>query len=213
MDEIIMKLYGTKKSRSFRCVWAAEEAGLDYEYIEVALGSSESNGSQTDHYRQLNFQGKVPTFCDNHVTLTESAAILSYFAKVHPEKNLIPADTSPTRAHYDQLAFFVMSDLEQPLWTNGKHRFAIPAEYRVPGVLPTTHWEFEKSQKALIRLIGEHPAEFALGENFTMVDILIAHTLNWAESFKFEVLPGLLDYKNRLYSRPACIAALEKIGI
>ncbi|MFT6029850.1 MAG: glutathione S-transferase [Oleiphilaceae bacterium] len=208
-----MKLYGTKKSRSFRCVWAAEEAGLDYEYIEVALGSSELNGSQTDNYRQLNFQGKVPTYCDNHVTLTESGAILSYFAKIHPEKSLIPNDTSPSRAHYDQLAFFVMSDLEQSLWTNSKHRFALPAIYRVPDVLPITHWEFEKSQKALVRLIGEHPAKFALGENFTMVDILIAHTLNWAESFKFKVLPGLLDYKTRLYSRPACIAALEKIEI
>jgi glutathione S-transferase len=208
-----MKLYGTKKSRSFRCVWAAEEAGLSYEYIEVALGSTESNGSQTDEYRKLNIQGKVPTFCDGHVTLTESAAIVSYFAKIHPEKNLIPADNTIMRAQYDQLAFFVMSDLEQPLWTNGKHRFAIPKEYRVADVLPTTHWEFEKSQKALTSLIGEHPTEFALGEQFTMVDILIAHTLNWAEAFKFEVLPGLLDYKNRLYTRPACIAAQERIGV
>tara|TARA_R110001599_G_scaffold96222_1_gene248929 strand:+ start:450 stop:1076 length:627 start_codon:yes stop_codon:yes gene_type:complete len=208
-----MKLYGTQKTRAFRCVWAAEEVGLNYEYIEVALGSSESDGSQTADYRKLNFQGKVPTFCDSHVTLTESAAIISYFAKMFPEKNLIPADNTPARAHYDQLAFFVMSDLEQPLWTNAKHRFAIPKEYRVPEVLPTTHWEFEKSQKALIRLIGEHPTEFALGKQFTMVDILIAHTLSWAEAFKFEVLPGLLDYKNRLYSRPACIAAREKIGL
>jgi glutathione S-transferase len=208
-----MKLYGTQKSRSFRCVWAAEEAGLDYEYIEVALGSTEPNGSQTDDYRKLNFQGKVPTFCDDQVTLTESAAIVSYIAKMHPEKNLIPVDNTPERAFYDQLAFFVLSDLEQALWTNGKHRFAIPKEYRVADVLPTTHWEFAKSQKALVKLIGEHPAKYALGDQFTMVDILIAHTLNWAESFKFEVLPNLLEYKNRLYSRPACIAALKKIGV
>tara|TARA_R110002072_G_scaffold28229_3_gene90839 strand:- start:9008 stop:9634 length:627 start_codon:yes stop_codon:yes gene_type:complete len=208
-----MKLYGTKKSRSFRCVWAAEEAGIDYEYIEVALGSTESNGSQTDHYKKLNFQGKVPTFCNHGVTLTESGAIVNYLAKLKPEKNLIPADDTPARAHYDQLAFFVLSDLEQALWTNGKHRFAIPKQYRIADILPTTHWEFEKSQKALARLIGEHPVEFALGKHFTMADILIAHTLNWAESFNFDVLPGFLDYKNRLYSRPACIAAMEKIGI
>lgn len=208
-----MKLYGTQKSRSFRCVWAAEELGLSYEYIEVALGSNETNGSHTEDYRKLNFQGKVPTLCDNHVTLTESAAIVSYLAKMTPEKNLIPVDNTPARAHYDQLAFFVLSDLEQPLWTSGKHRFAIPKEYRVPDVIATTHWEFAKSQKALTRLIGEHPADFALGKQFTMVDILIAHTLNWAEAFKFDVLPGLRDYKNRLYSRPACIAAQEKIAL
>ena len=208
-----MKIYGTKKSRSFRCVWAAEEAGIDYEYIEVALGSTDPNGSQTDDYKKLNFQGKVPTLCNQGVTLTESAAIVNYLAKQQPDKKLIPEDDTPARAHYDQLAFFVMSDLEQPLWTNGKHRFAIPKEYRVADVIPTTHWEFEKSQAALARLIGEHPPEFALGKHFSMVDILIAHTLNWAESFKFDVLPGFLDYKNRLYKRPACIAALEKVGL
>lgn len=208
-----MKLYGTQKTRSFRCIWAAEEAALDYEYIEVALGSAEENGSQTENYKKLNFQGKVPTLCNHGVTLTESAAIVNYMASLATDKNLIPPDHTPARAHYDQLAFFVMSDLEQPLWTYGKHRFAIPKAYRVADVLPTTHWEFEKSQHALARLIGEHPAEFALGHHFTMVDILIAHTLNWAESFKFDVLPGFLDYKNRLYQRPACIAAIQKVGL
>lgn len=208
----MIKLYGTQKSRSFRCVWAAEEAGLSYEYIEVALGSSEINGSQTDRYKKLNIQGKVPTLCDENLTLTESAAIVNYIAKTCPEKSLIPNDNAPERARYDQLCFFVLSDLEQPLWTNGKHRFAIPKEYRVPDVLPTTHWEFTKSQKALMSLIGEQP-EYALGKHFTMADILIGHTLNWAESFKFDIQPGLLAYKNRLYSRPACIAALEKISL
>lgn len=208
-----MKLYGTKNTRSFRCVWAAEEASINYDYIEVALGKTEENGSQSDNYRQLNFQGKVPTLCDQFVTLTESAAIVSYIAKLAPEKKLIPDDTSVARAHYDQLAFFVMSDLEQPLWTNAKHRFAIPKELRVADVLPTTHWEFEKSQRALTRLIGEHPSAFALGDTFSMVDILIAQTITWAESFKFEVFPGLLDYKNRLYQRPACLAAQERIGL
>ncbi len=208
-----MQIYGTKKSRSFRCVWAAEEAGIKYEYIEIALGSTESNGSQTDEYRTLNFQGKVPTLCDKQVTLTESAAIVNYIAKMSPEKGLIPEDHTPERAYYDQLAFFVLSDLEQPLWTNGKHRFAIPKEFRVTEVLPTTHWEFQKAQHALIQLLSKHPGEHALGDQFTMTDILIGHTLNWAESFKFEVLPELLDYKNRLYKRPACLAALEKIEL
>lgn len=207
-----MKLYGTKNTRSFRCVWAAEEVGLNYEYIEIALGSTETNGSQTEAYKKLNFQGKVPTFCDDSVTLTESAAIVNYIAKTCPDKNLIPEDNSPERALYDQLCFFVLSDLEQPLWTNGKHRFAIPKNYRVAEVLPTTHWEFTKSQKALLSLIGEE-AEFALGERFTMADILISHTLNWAESFKFEIIPSLLAYKNRHYARPACLAAQARIGL
>ena len=31
----MIKLYGRGQSRSFRALWALEEAGLDYEYVEV----------------------------------------------------------------------------------------------------------------------------------------------------------------------------------
>ena len=147
---------------------------------------------------------------DDDLTLTESAAIVNYLATKDAAMSLIPKDGSRERALYDQLAFFTLTDLEQPLWTNGKHRFALPEKHRVPQVLETTFWEFRKSQKALKALIGESP-EFALGNRFTMADVLIAHTLTWAENFKFELFDGFTEYKNRMYSRDACQAALAKL--
>ena len=205
-----MKIYGMGKSRSFRAIWAAEEAGLDYDYVEVEFGGVGEKGTQGEAYRQLNFQGKVPTLIDDELVLTESAAIVNYLATKNPASSLIPKDGTQERAFYDQLAFFVLSDLEQPLWTNGKHRFALPEKRRVPKVLETTIWEFHKSQKALKELIGESP-DFALGANFTMADVLIAHTLTWAENFKFELFDGFREYKNRMYARPACQAALARL--
>ncbi|KZY31436.1 hypothetical protein A3752_03890 [Oleiphilus sp. HI0081] len=211
-----MKLYGKGTSRSFRCVWAAEEAGLDYEYISVEFGSAGEKGTNSEDYRSMNVQGKVPTLADGSVSggplvLTESAAIVNYLGAVS-DKNLCPPASDPVlRGHYDQLMFFILSDLEQPLWTNGKHRFAIPKEHRVADVLPTTFWEFEKAQKALTKLIGESPT-FALGDAFSMVDIALAHTLAWAESFKFELLPGMKAYKDALYEREACQQALVKVS-
>jgi len=207
-----MKFYGKGNSRSFRTIWAAEEAGLDYEYIDVEFGGTGEHGTSGVPYRQLNTQGKVPTMIDDELILTESAAIVNYLAAKTPSLDLIPSADSKQRALYDQLAFFVLSDLEQPLWTNGKHRFAIPPEHRVPDVLPTTKWEFNKSQKALVKLIGETP-EFALGDSFTMADILICHTLAWAESFKFELFDGLKTYKDKMYARPACKAAAAKLEV
>jgi glutathione S-transferase len=32
------------------------------------------------------------------------------------------------RARYDEIAFFVMSDLEQPLWSIGKHQFVLTGQ-------------------------------------------------------------------------------------
>jgi glutathione S-transferase len=147
---------------------------------------------------------------DGELVITESAAIVNYIASKNETSNLIPQAGSVGRALYDQLAFFVLTDLEQPLWTNGKHRFAIPEQWRVSQILPTTIWEFEKSQKALKHMIGAEP-EFALGDYFTMADVLVAHTLTWAENFKFELFDGFRAYKNRMVERAACQAALAKL--
>jgi glutathione S-transferase len=53
---------------------------------------------------------------------------------------------------------------------------------------------------------------FVVGENFTMADVLLAHTLSWAESFNFEVPESLLTYKNKMYYRSACKRAIEKLA-
>lgn len=205
-----MKLYGFGRSRSFRCVWALEEAQLQYEYCPVSFGSSEAGGTQSDDYRDINSQGKVPTLVDGDLVLTESAAIVNYIARKVPEKHLIP-DTDPQLSKYDEMCFFILSDLEQGLWSNGKHRFALPEAQRIPQMLETASWEFAKAQKALTKLFTGNG--FVLGEQFTMADILLAQTIAWAHRFEFEVSAEFLDYQQRMFSRPACHKALQKVEV
>jgi glutathione S-transferase len=52
---------------------------------------------------------------------------------------------------------------------------------------------------------------YVLGDNFSMADVLLAQTLNWAERFKFNVPENLLTYKNKMYARPACVRALKRV--
>lgn len=204
----MITLYGSGQSRSFRALWALEEAALPYEYKRVIIGRSDENGTQTASYKQLNFQGKVPSLVHDDLIINESAAILNYIATLEPEAELIPIDDIALRAYYDEICFFVLADLEQPLWTNGKHRFVLPKEYRVADVLKTADWEFAKSLKALANYLDGK--SYAVGDRFTMADILIAHTLQWAETFKFEIPKKLLAYRDRMYERPACKKALSK---
>ena len=71
---------------------------------------------------------------------------------------------------------FVLTELEQGLCTNGKHRFALPKEHRVLEILNTATWEFSKSVKTLQNMFdGEG---YILGDEFSMADILLAKTLN-----------------------------------
>jgi glutathione S-transferase len=204
-----MKLYGMGQSRSFRALWALEECGLKYEYTAVTFGSSEGDSLRSDAYKKINFEGKVPTLIDGDLVLFESGAILNYIAANCSDSNLIPSADIKQRAKYDELCCFVLTELEQGLWTNGKHRFALPEEYRVSDVLTTATWEFSKAVKTLQNMFDG--SSYVLGDVFTMADILLAQTLNWAERFKFTVPENLLAYKNRMYARPACVRSLEKV--
>jgi len=205
-----MKLYGLGKSRSFRALWALEEAGLDYDYISVKFGSKEDNGTASDTYKELNFEGKVPTLIDKDLVLIESGAIVNYIAALSPKAQLMPTNDIKYRAKYDEVNYFIMTELEQGLWTNGKHRFALPEEHRINEILPTATFEFNKAVSTLNHWFNGEG--YILGEQFTMSDILLAHTLAWAESFEFDVPENLLAYKNRFYEREACVRALGKLA-
>ena len=202
-----IKLYGFGQSRSFRCLWALHEAEVAHEFIAVKMRSTDANGSQSPDYLQINPQGKVPSIKHDDFTLTESAAIINYIDTLS-ERSFIPTEAQ-ARASYDELAYFVLTELEQPLWSNGKHRFAIPEEYRVPQMLETAKWEFAKAIRALEELVTID--EYALGNAFSFADILLAQTLDWADRFKFEVPEKYLSYRDNMFARPAAIAALADI--
>ncbi len=112
------------------------------------------------------------------------------------------------KARYDEISFFVLADLEQPLWTYGKHSFVLPEELRLPEIKKTTEYEFAKSIDALQHYLENK--RFAINNHFTMADILIAHTLHWADRAQFTVPENLKNYTHEMYQRPACQRALLK---
>lgn len=206
-----MKLYGMGVSRSFRALWAAHEAGVVLDYIIVAFGSTAKDGAQSETYKQLNYQGKVPTLVDGDLVLTESAAIINYLANRAPQHNLIPLDGTSERAQYDQMCYFIVTELEQPLWSKGKHKFALPEAYRVPDLIEKTlAFEFAKAQATLLGLKSN--SKFAVGDHFTMADVLLTQTLNWAQRFEFEIDKSLVEYKERMIKREGYITAMTRTG-
>lgn len=203
----MITLYGSNQSRSFRALWALEETGIEYQYHKVEIGRTTENGTQTEQFKKLNYQGKVPALVHDDFVINESAAIVNYINAISPEANLIPSDIKQ-RGRYDEICFFVLSDLEQPLWNFGKHSFVLPKQYRIKEMKDVAHIEFAKSIDALeAYLAGD---DFAVGDKFSMADILIVHTLVWAQAFKFHVPDSLLKYMERHTNRSAYISALNK---
>ena len=202
----MMTLYGCPKTRSTRAAWALEEAGAAYDYVKVDLFNG---GSHTPAFLQINPGGKVPALVDGAFVLTESAAIVTYVGDLYPESSLTPKVGTHERGHYLQWCFFALAELEQPLWTIAKHRFALPEDWRVPAVIDTARKEFPRTLNVLENGLGDKP--FILGETFTAADILLSLTLSWAK--QVGLLPDAepwTAYMKRTLGRPALARARDR---
>jgi len=183
-----------------------EELGMDYNYHLVDLTKGES---KSDEYLAINPAGKLPSIMAEGQVLTESCAIVNYLAAGHPDAEFIPIASPFRRALYDQWCLFSLTELEQPLWTMSKHRFALPKDQRCTEVLSTAIWEFQKALILLSKGLGEK--DYILGEQFTGADILLAHTLFWGMAFKQQIeQENLKAYLGRAGVRPALAAARSR---
>ncbi|MGB0958841.1 MAG: glutathione S-transferase family protein [Halocynthiibacter sp.] len=193
------KLIGSKNSRAFRVLWLLEELGLEYAHEDVP----------PHHAKVLaaNPAGKIPVFVDGDLIIRDSNAIMAYLADKH-EAVTFPAGT-PKRALQDSYTYFLLDEFDAALWVAARHSFVLPKAQRIPEVKDSLKWEFSKSQKGLVDRWGDGP--YLMGDTFTIADILLAQSLNWAKTAKFDITEDrLLAYHDEMKKRPAYKRALSR---
>lgn len=200
-------LYGCPNTRSLRAAWALEETGADYDYVRVNLFKGEG---RKPPLIGLNPGGKVPVLCVDEMVLTESGAIITHLGERFPASGLVPGPERPAeRAAYFEWSFFVLSELEQPLWTIAKHRFALPEKLRLDNIEPTAAWEFQRATRRLAEYLDGRTT--LLESGFSGADILVTHTLAWANSARIDGgQPSLDAYLERHWQRPAAERARQR---
>ncbi len=202
----MLQLYNYPKTRGVRVTWMLEELEAEYEFKLVPFGE---NGFASEDYVKINPAGKVPALRDGDLLLTESAAIVTYLGDKFPAQQLVPEPGTAARARYDQWCYFALAELEQPLWTKGKHNFILPPDKRVPAVVETAEWEFQKALNVLSLGLGDN--KYILGAEFSAADILIGQTLLWARVAKQPVdFQNIKDYTDRVLGRDALQRARAK---
>lgn len=201
----MIKLIGAPHTRSLRVSWVLEELGLDWQYERLDFSKGEHKSKE---FLALNPGGKIPVLIDNGLVITESAAIILYLAEKYGGSKLLPERGSEASAKHHQWVSFITTELEQPLWTMAKHKFALPAELRQAGMSTVATWEFYKAANIVEDLLPE--TDFLLGEDLMVADILLTHTLLWATSFKQTLPDKLAQYRDRVTARPAMAAAAQK---
>lgn len=201
----MITLYGIPRSRSLRVSWLLEELQLDwhYKFIDFSQG-----GNRAPEFLAISPEGKVPALQDDELHLNESAAICLYLAEKYGQGKWLPASGSADSARHHQWVCFIISELEQALWSIGKHKFALPQEQRISQMLATAQWEFNKAATTAAERLPL--STYLFGESPQVADILLCHTLNWAVKFE-QVLPANLEaYRQAVSSRPAMQQALAK---
>ncbi|WP_133407894.1 glutathione S-transferase family protein [Parashewanella tropica] len=201
----MITLYGTPKSRALRVSWILEELNLDWEfsYLDFSKGDNRS-----PEFLAMNPSGKMPVIKDGDFVLTESAAIALYLAEKYGNGKLLPKAGTKESAKHHEWVSFIITELEQPLWSMGKHRFALPAEIRITEMKNTAIWEFNKAAElAENKLTDSH---YLLGDELTVADILLAHTLLWAQVFEQTIPPKLTAFYERMQQLPSLNSAIEK---
>jgi glutathione S-transferase len=201
-ENIKIDLWGSLNSRAFRVLWALEELEIPYNLHDLDFKKGDH---KTEEFLKMNPFGKVPVLKFGETTLFESGAIIEFLASQFPEKKLAPALDGPLYAKYLQWNYFAMAELEQPLWSMAKHKFALPKEYRLEDIKKTATFEFQKALAVIEQTLINN--SYLLGEHFYACDILVGHTLIWARSVQQldESHPHSLEYLKRLKKRKAIL--------
>lgn len=193
---------GSRGSRVSRVLWMLEELGAPYEFVEIKQRSPEAYA--------LNPSGKVPILIDSDLKVTDSAAICVYLADKHAEKGMGANPGLAGRAEMDSWMHFAQSEFEAPLWNKLRHRFILPRELRVD-VGPAAAYDFASEVKAVERRLGDR--EFALGDRFTAVDVLLGDIGAWARGGRFRIESDAVNtYLDRILSRPARVRSQANGG-
>ncbi len=192
------ELVGLRGSRAFRVLVMLEELGVDYDHIPAKPQSPEA--------RAINPTGKVPALRDGDAVITDSVAIMIYLADKH--NALTFAAGTPERAQQDAMTFRIMDELDGVLWAEGKQRFFVPEERKIPELTDYLKWEYERNIAGFEDVLVDM---FLTGDQIRVPDILLSHCLRWAEMFKFpEPGPKLSEFKTRMENRPSFAATLAK---
>lgn len=191
-----MKLYGAPPNRSIRPIWLLNELDLDCEIIPVDTSRA---GPRREELLAANPFGKMPVLVDGELRLSESAAIPLYLAERYGRGRFIPSDPL-ARAKMQQWIFFLVTEVEQPLWRMVLHSFVYPeAERRKEEVARAARDARPMLAKLEAHMEGR---EWLVGDTPSVADFIAAYTLDWADWLGLlDETPALKAFVERLYAR------------
>lgn len=200
-----LKIYGMTASRALRNLWMAQELGLSYEHVPVALSDG---GTREPAFLALNPNGQIPAIDDDGLVLWESFAINLYLARKHGGP-LAPASLAE-EGQMLQWTLWAVNRCERDANIIVLHRRVYAEPQR----------DLAKSQEAGERLKAPlavldswlQAHEWLVGGRFTVADLNVAAVLMWARAEKglIDGFPHVKRWVEACMARPAFKAATAR---
>lgn len=181
--------------------FALEEAGVEYEAVEVDLAALDD--SLAIKVRALNPMAQTPVLVlDDGQVLTQNAATLSFIADLAPRKALLPERGTIERAQAESWLAFIASDLHPTI-----------IEYVYPSLLADAadraksrrFYEGRVDRRLTILEDRFASEDFVLGNQYSVIDGYTLIVLGWSEPARLslEAYPNIRNYMARVEARPA----------
>ncbi|WP_319545494.1 glutathione S-transferase family protein [Ruegeria conchae] len=203
-----MQLYFAPRTISVAVAIALEEAGLEYEAVQLDF----AGGEQTKPaYRQINPKGRVPALAVDGGILTETGALLEFVAAKAPEVGLVPADPVMA-ARMREVMYYLASTmhvnhahkLRGPRWADKKASWKDMKD-KVPQTM-TESCDYIVSNG----LRGP----FVLGETLSLADAYLYVVCSWLEGDGVDVsaFPKIIAFREAMEARPS-VQAVRAAGM
>ncbi len=188
-------------ARSFRCLWAAEEAGMDMDLKIWAFPPRVFDKA----FKDINPLGTIPAWEEDGHLLTESAAICQRIA-MGTALELVPGDAD----YLPYLNWLHRSDatLTFPLTIVLRYTRLEPAERQLPQAVDDYKGFFLGRARTIDAALADG-REWLVADRFTIADICVGYAVLLASGFALdkELSQQTQDWFGRLKARPGFNAA------
>lgn len=189
-----------------------EELSAPYELVLVDRAK---NAHKSAEYMKLNPMGRIPTYVDGDLVISETAAICLHLADKYAAKGLVPEPGSEMRGRFlswlmyltntvqaEMIFYFYPEKIAQGEATRAEIKSA--EEARVAGMFDTIEATF-----------AQHGGPWLLGNTYSILDPYLLMLGRWTRGMKrpARTLPLIGAFMTRMLARPAVARAFEQEGL
>ena len=200
------KLYGISASRAFRSIWAAEEVGLDYEHVPTSFRGD----AQSEAYRAVNPNARIPALEDGDLKLFESMAINLYLAKKYAPA-LVPQGLAG-EAQAWQWSVWAISEIEPLQMQIVVQKFFTPEDKQDPEVIARAEKALARPLDVLNGILAG--CDYLVDNTFSIADLNVAGVMDLLNMVGFDLSgwPNVLRWRDACYARESYQRA-KQVGV